>query len=315
MNRDLEQKHSNISPNTRNPSIFTRLGLTVIERVKSYRGGVYKVSNNKDELFALKFVDKSSELDLYESGDRETSLLSEARSLQLLDKFTNYIYVDHGSEADVTWLITRWIQGRSIRSITEDLNCIEDKVTRKIKLLQLFRKVFQKVGDLHDFGFVHGDLQPQHFLVDDENEIHLLDTEFVTKRKDVNKNYRGGLVHFNAPEVAEAILEEASQVPLDTLTDIYALAAVVFTTYTGVPMPNYGMDYTKAGYRLKLTRVAEGFKKKIINTNAKEFVELQVLLDFCAMRHREYRCNSLATAIHLIDQYIQSLHKQQTRIH
>lgn len=70
--------------------------------------------------------------------------------------------------------------------------------------------------------------------------------------------YRGGMVHFTAPETAAHLLATPDDQPIaiDERAEVYALAAVLHLAWTGLPPTAYTHD--QAPWRDKLKDVAQG---------------------------------------------------------
>ena len=84
---------------------------------------------------------------------------------------------------------------------------------------------------VHAVGWLHGDVQPGHFLCVD-GDVVLLDWGLAHPIAEPLADYRGGLVHANAPELCAQIRAEGSGVAT-TQTDVYAFGANAFYATTG----------------------------------------------------------------------------------
>lgn len=89
------------------------------------------------------------------------------------------------------------------------------------------------LADLHVQGWVHGDVQPAHFVIG--NETHLLDLA-LARGKDVPRLYDfpfpGCLVHYEAPEIARSVLATGAATPTPA-SDVYGLGASLLISATG----------------------------------------------------------------------------------
>ena len=101
------------------------------------------------------------------------------------------------------------------------------------------------VASVHARGFVHGDLHPGNFLIDQAGRVRLVDFGLACRAKRRPKAMpAGGVLAFMAPEHARAVLvaESSPKVASSTLTDIYSLAADIYSlaavllfVFTGEP--------------------------------------------------------------------------------
>ncbi|MFJ2771884.1 protein kinase [Streptomyces sp. NPDC087300] len=93
---------------------------------------------------------------------------------------------------------------------------------------------------LHSDGWVHGDMQPAHLIVDG-GSVHLIDLAFahggsVNSRYDFP--YPGCLVHYEAPEISRAVLATGTATP-SPAADVYALGASLLISATGIRAMEY----------------------------------------------------------------------------
>ncbi|MVO83972.1 protein kinase [Streptomyces sp. p1417] len=92
------------------------------------------------------------------------------------------------------------------------------------------------LAQLHDKGYVHGDVQPAHFILGDgPGRAALIDLALVRGAKVPARfdfPYRGCLVHYEAPEIARRVLESGEAAPTRE-ADVYGLGAALFMAATG----------------------------------------------------------------------------------
>ncbi|WP_055556713.1 protein kinase domain-containing protein [Streptomyces kanamyceticus] len=93
---------------------------------------------------------------------------------------------------------------------------------------------------LHSDGWVHGDMQPAHLIVDG-GSIHLIDLAFARGgRVDslYDFPYPGCLVHYEPPEISRAVLATGTATP-SPAADVYALGASLLISATGIRAMEY----------------------------------------------------------------------------
>ena len=233
----------------------------------------------------------------------DASTAREAAVLQELRDFTP-IYVDSGDDQDFSWLLLTWVAGQNVYRYANGLRDRSEPDT-KPKRLELFAAMFAEVAELHALGYLHGDLQPDHFRVAD-NTIQLLDFA-LTHRTDEDFDYRGALVHFSAPEVCAQQLAGSSPVRYDERAELYSLAAVVFFLCTGQLSVDYGED-AKLDLEGKRERIAQGHRitfagagfvgAGFAGAGAEPGSGLERILKKCLSADRGARYGSVAEAAH-----------------
>jgi DNA-binding helix-hairpin-helix protein with protein kinase domain len=90
------------------------------------------------------------------------------------------------------------------------------------------KNMLHKVIELYELGYLHGDLQPNHFIIDAAGGYHMIDLETAFRMNDPESSYRGALVHYVSPEIADGMMNGNESIPLDVVSEIYSFAAVVF---------------------------------------------------------------------------------------
>jgi hypothetical protein len=99
------------------------------------------------------------------------------------------------------------------------------------------------VADLHQAGWVHGDLQPQHGI-HTEDGVRLLDFAW-SRQTGITpwSTFDGTMIHLTAPELAARIINGPQPVETTQTADVYALAGTLWTCITG----RWPLDYEAAG--------------------------------------------------------------------
>ncbi|KUF15303.1 protein kinase [Streptomyces silvensis] len=110
------------------------------------------------------------------------------------------------------------------------------------------------LGELHDKGYAHGDVQPAHFILSDGDgpvqaaliDLALVGGAAIPARFDFP--YRGCLVHYEAPEIARRVLESGEATPTRE-ADVYGLGATLFMAATGWRHVEYPDDAPRTAQR------------------------------------------------------------------
>jgi len=173
-----------------------------------------------------------------ESIVREGLVLSDVKAIG-----QGYL-IESGQASNSDWtcafLICTWIEGPSA---LRELLSSKPQVHREggeALAMKLVPAIYAAVAPLHDAGWAHGDLQPDHFRWHDE-KLSLMDFGLSQSLAHPMPGYRGGLVHFNAPEVCRDILSYGEAVATPQ-TDVFALASIVYFGITGTVLGSYSLD-------------------------------------------------------------------------
>lgn len=118
------------------------------------------------------------------------------------------------------------------------------------------------LAELHDRGWAHGDVQPNHFIVGPAG-TRLIDVALAHGGEvpaAYDYRYRGCLVHYEAPEISRSVLESGTAVP-STAADVYALGASYFISATGWRH----VDYPDAATREEQRRAVVDKPHRVVN--------------------------------------------------
>ncbi|MER7674917.1 hypothetical protein ABTY61_41585 [Kitasatospora sp. NPDC096128] len=162
-----------------------------------------------------------------------------AREAAVLDQLPGYT-VTAGRFADGVWYVTPWLAGPSTWDTFRPVRKGED---RKAQALAAAVGLCRAVADLHEAGWVHGDLQPQHGI-HTEQGVRLLDFAW-SRQIDTTPwtTFDGTMIHLTAPELAARIINGPQPVETTQPADVYALAGTLWTCATG----KWPLDYETAG--------------------------------------------------------------------
>lgn len=141
--------------------------------------------------------------------------------------------------------MTEWIDGPTLS------NYIRGRRREPASFARAFADaacgVFGALSNLHGHGFVHGDLHAGHFIFESARDGWCI-VDFGHARRPgetaESHKYRGGIVHFLAPEIARSILA-GSMCELTAAADIYAAAAALFFATSGKLVPDYPVEFSR----------------------------------------------------------------------
>jgi serine/threonine protein kinase len=278
------------------------LKIEILETIREMRGvKVLKIEINNKQ-FALKILDKSK-IVLNKENDSSYRILSLVRESNILENIKNdfnYHYLN-GDDFEYTWLITNWIDGENAKSYLNKLKLNPNNGNKSAKIIQAIQKIIQRFSILHKKGILHGDVQPAHIIFDSKNEVQLLDFGLAKTVLDENFVYKGGLVHFNAPEIAREMLLKSENIKLDILSEIYSLGSVLFYIYTGYTSTNYeSIDFKSVPFETKLNFIVEGNRNTFKSAGAENLNNLEEILNRMMEFNRDKRSNDLKTVLEQI---------------
>lgn len=273
--------------------IAQSLSLRFSERLPGRRGGAFRYAGS-DGSYIMKAVDEDAATDFPAHLEpRAATIAREAQVLKALGAIAGNVYVADGKDGSIVWLLTREIVAPNAMRVCDEIRGSGSQRHIPTRFREIFASIAGKVADLHEAGFLHGDLQPPHILIGSAGEVFLLDFELARRIDDRETRYTGSLVHYNAPEIAEGMLERAEHISYDVLSEVYSLGAVLFTLYTREPLPDYGTKDQKAlPLDEKLHCIIEGRKQGFASTNSPPYPELEALLKWAVADDRTQRCPS-----------------------
>lgn len=161
-----------------------------------------------------------------------------AREAAVLDQLPGYT-VSAGRFEDGVWYVTPWLAGPStwqvFRPVRKDGGGRDEARAAAAALCRA-------VAGLHEAGWVHGDLQPQHGI-HTESGVRLLDFAWSRQLGTTPwTTFTGTMIHLTAPEVAARIITGPQPVDTTQPADVYALAGTLWTCATG----KWPLDYDDA---------------------------------------------------------------------
>jgi serine/threonine protein kinase len=161
-----------------------------------------------------------------------TTGLMAAREGKIMRVLGTEFYRDHGWDEERSWLTLRWIDGTSLWDALEPAYRGDDSPASKQRMLALAAGAAHELAKLHAAGWAHGDLQPDHVILEDQL-IQIIDLACAQGPADVPFYvHRGGLAHTTAPEVADLILSSEEHITLTPQADIWSLGASLWWAWT-----------------------------------------------------------------------------------
>lgn len=103
-------------------------------------------------------------------------------------------------------------------------------------LLQLFCACLGALEKIHAHGYLHGDIHPGNFLLDDTGTVSIVDfggAQRIDRHGKGLLGHQGGVVHYLPPEVALARLAGNRRIDWTVAAEIYAMAALGYELLTG----------------------------------------------------------------------------------
>jgi serine/threonine protein kinase len=214
-------------------------------------GGVELVADRRgSRVYRLRFATGDVVLKLAshndeEHGVREAEHLArrEAAVLTHLHDFTPGYLIDSGDlDGGGSWLALRWLEGITPHRLFTPARHGDDSPAQRDTILHTAVAIADRLAALHAQGWHHADLQPAHILLG-SSSVHLIDFALAQGPHPLQPDvtYRGGMVHFIAPETATHILATPDDQPIviDECAEVYAFAAVLHLAWTGLPPTPY----------------------------------------------------------------------------
>lgn len=202
--------------------ILSKFNDNVYSKEISNRAGksIVKINTTEGLIFVKRFnfedtVNKSEGplIPISELFEHESNILNQLKGF-------NDQYVHHFEFENKGYLASKFIDGVSVHEFME-------KNPDKVK--DTFLKCMKKMDELHLFGFLHGDVQPAHFLVDEKQEVHLIDYGMAGKLPHGYEKYPGQLVYYASPEVCNFMMGKDKDFQYSRESELYSFAsAMVF---------------------------------------------------------------------------------------
>jgi eukaryotic-like serine/threonine-protein kinase len=220
-------------------------------------GVVYKAyQKNFDRWVALKFISPSH---LTRSVDLER-FRTEGQSMARL-RHPNIVTVhETGEYQGRPYFVMELIEGRSLR------DCVDEYRNRPSDAAALVESVALAVHHAHQRRILHNDLKPGNILLDAEGAPHITDfglaKRFGADADPVTSGAVEGTASYMSPEQADGR-------DVTTLSDVYALGAILYSLLTGAP-PFHAETVEET---LRLVKQEAPQPPRAINPNVSETLE------------------------------------------
>ncbi|NQY00592.1 MAG: protein kinase, partial [Flavobacteriaceae bacterium] len=137
-------------------------------------------------------------------------------------------------------LMMKWSEGTKTSDWIKTYNLVS--ISGKKSFITLFISFLNELVKVHNMGFIHGDLQPSHILIKRNSFVDIIDFGL---SHSVNSypsfgNYRGGMIHFNSPELCLGILNSNDHVKVGFQSEIYSIGSLFYFLYTKKTSTQYG---------------------------------------------------------------------------
>lgn len=140
---------------------------------------------------------------------------------------------DYAVQGSTPYLVMPFIPGGTLAAHLEMAGPLSLSIT-----LEYLRQMADALDYTHQQGFVHRDVKPENFLLDDQGHLYLIDLGIVKLPEGAPSLTRSGAVtgtpEYMAPEQAAG--------HADCRSDLYALGVTLYKMLTG-QLPYTGKDY------------------------------------------------------------------------
>ncbi len=270
---------------------LTSYNLTPIQTLTARRGAttiLAKDTQNHQYILKLSTPEDATDQTAQQTISREGEILR-----QLQNTFPNH-YIDHGIHENTAWLFTHYAGDQHSANYAEIYRSTTDWPERFTKDAIA---IIEKLSKTHNVGWLHRDIQPAHFILNEDKEITIIDWALAQNEVSIdNFPYKGALVHFAAPEVAAGMLGKDENIHYTRQSEIYALGATLYFLFTGQTPIDYGnADIKSVPFEKKL--------EAIINGNLRGDLSIAVLDKIfrkCLSKNQETRFQNLEELSHAL---------------
>ena len=168
----------------------------------------------------------------------------EAAILRRLSGSVSPALLDKEAWEDRPYLLLEWCEGIDAGGAAAMLH--QDRsVEAQRKLCDLCCEILRAYSRLHDQGVIHSDIHPRNLLVNDANKVKVVDFG-LSWEENTNHQFgeppRGGVGFYFEPEYAAAVRRVHKPPPASRLGEQYALAALLYTLFTGVNYVDFSLS-------------------------------------------------------------------------
>jgi serine/threonine protein kinase len=165
-----------------------------------------------------------------------TMLRREATTLKALDGSVAPRLMENGDHEGRCFLAIEWCPGLEADAYADELREEADRA----EILAFCVNIVAAYAQLHDRGFVHGDVHPSNILVDPSGNVRLIDFGHATPIGKSGAPPRAGMSFFFEPEFAAAALGGSEPPAASPAGEQYAVAALLYLLSTG----RYYLDFS-----------------------------------------------------------------------
>lgn len=179
-------------------------------------GAIYKCRDRElDRLVAVKSMINAQDQDAFKRSLQEARTLASLSHPNIIQVF-DIIAVQHQ-----VWMITEWIQGKTLREVSLPLN----PVATAAVMLQLYHGL----AAAHRMKIFHRDIKPENLMITETGRVILLDFGVAFSPGTSSGQTIAGSFRYSDP----ALLEGAAP---DQMSDLYSSALLMFELLSGQPM-------------------------------------------------------------------------------
>ena len=242
---------------------------------------IYKTSNDKNEIYAIKIINKKKILETLNinSNDLENIIqeklklmkICEKKSdstikiIQFINNKTNYYFVMEYCDSN----LREYFQNNKFEKGL-DVNAIRD----------IFNKLNKALVVMNNNNIFHGDLKPEHILISekDENNIEFKFTDFFNFNSIIKK-----YSIYTAPEIQNSTKENNS---FDIKSDLWSIGLILYELYFGkIPFEMEDIQKMKdKNYKIRLSKADKEINfndliEKLLKINVNERISFNDYLN------------------------------------
>ncbi len=158
---------------------------------------------------------------------RDQIFMNEARAAGRLSHPNIITIFDAATEGNVSFIAMEYLQGQDLRQFMAD-----DKPLPYLLIAQMMQKVAEGLEYAHNEGVIHRDIKPANIFITENMQTKLVDfgiARAVKRETDNNNAHHATLFNNNILGTPNYMSPEQAQAkPVDKLTDVYSLGAVMY---------------------------------------------------------------------------------------
>jgi predicted Ser/Thr protein kinase len=187
-------------------------------------GGMSSVYRAKDRLLERHVALKI----LHETYGADESTVErfrrEARAVAQLSHPNIVTVIDRGEDEGRQFIVFEYVHGENLKQLLERSGRLPIR-----RALELAIEIGRGLGFAHEAGVVHRDVKPQNVLLNGDGKAKVTDFG-IARSRDADSVTLTGTVMGTSNYISP---EQASGLPVDASTDVYALGVVLFELLTG----------------------------------------------------------------------------------